>query len=134
MKQNNAKLPVKYIGFYPVYVDRMYGTGIVFEQNATVLVPDIAALKLLRHTDMFERGEKGDAVDVETDTPVIDEKSAELERLEEENGIIDQIAVMDKQALKQFAMQNYEQNIDTRKNIETLRDEVRNMVAMFGAV
>ena len=41
---------------------------------------------------------------------------------------------MDKDALELFAKSNYEQDLDKRKNVETLRAQVKGMIDQFGIV
>lgn len=131
MGKNEALYPVKYIGFYPVFVDRLYGSGLIFQQGQTLNVSSLLAAKLLRHVDMFEAGNGKEAETPKQSEPVKDPQNDELEQ---QNDILDQLMIMDKNALRQFALQNYEQKIDTRNNINVLREEVRNMVNQFGVV
>ena len=135
--ENSGLVGVKYIGFRESWVDRLYGTGLYFTQEQVRHVPMLAAVKLLRHADLFER------VDIEAlqqdDAEALQQEAAAKQQREDED--LDEtfdtylsIDQMDKDALELFAKSNYEQDLDKRKNVETLRAQVKGMIDQFGIV
>ena len=57
-KATQNLVPVKYVGRRPDFFDRIYGSGLFFDQGQMRWVPSELARKLLRHADLFERGEE----------------------------------------------------------------------------
>lgn len=130
---------VKYIGRKP-FVDRLYGSGLPFEIGQTRVVPALLARQFLRHPE-FEQGEaeapieppKGDdtAVLLEQADKAQVEQTTHLSELQE---LRDQVSYMDKDALEQFALTKYRQNIDKRRSLPALREQVIGLIDQFGAV
>ena len=74
-KATQSLVPVKYVGRRPDFFDRIYGCGLFFDQGQTRWIPAELARKLLRHADLFERGEE-DLEASEDDTAEILEEAA----------------------------------------------------------
>lgn len=121
------KVAVKYVGKRATYTEGTYGSRIEFAQGQTVLVPADLAAKLLRHPDVYQTGETTQAVAVE----VPDGKQEEEQQNEVQN-VRDQIAIMDKEALKSFAKTTFRVDLDSRKGINALREQVTGLVDQFG--
>ena len=137
-KATQNLVPVKYVGRRPDFFDRVYGSGLFFDQGQTRWVPSELARKLLRHADLFERGEE-DLEASEDDTAEILEEAArerDAQRVDQSaiQDLRDSVQSMDKEALSQFASTNYRQIIDRRRSVETLREEVLGFIDRFGAV
>ena len=136
--RNIDVVPVKYIGRRHEFFDRIYGSGLFFDQGQTRSLPAELARKFLRHADLFERGEV-DSVEPKDDTAEILEYAArEQDNQKVEQSVVqdlrDSVQSMDKDALSQFASTNYRQIIDRRRSVETLREEVLGFIDRFGAV
>jgi len=119
------KVAVKYVGKRATYTEGTYGSRIVFAQGQTVLVPADLAAKLLRHPDVYAKGDakKAEVVEVQEQT-LVDEDS---------QAIRDRIAAMDKTALESFVKTTYRMDIDKRKSVESLRQQAINLVDQYGA-
>ncbi|HBZ96064.1 MAG TPA: hypothetical protein DEO91_20950 [Pseudomonas sp.] len=146
-----GKIVVVYIGRKPTYTDHLYGTGLSFRQGQERAMPAEIARKFLRHPDMFEEGSakavadapaKSDKVedkdeDDDTTRQLAAAKKLEDENREKENRILDlkqQINIMTKDSLAEYAMTNYKQNLDKRKSVAELRQAVTGMIDQFGVV
>ena len=137
-KATQNLVPVKYVGRRPDFFDRVYGSGLFFDQGQTRWIPAELARKLLRHADLFERGEE-DLEASEDDTAEILEESArkqDARRIDQSaiQDLRDSVQSMDKEALSHFAGTNYRQIIDRRRSVEALREEVLGLIDRFGAV
>ena len=137
-KATKNLVPVKYVGRRPDFFDRIYGSGLFFDQGQTRWVPSELARKLLRHADLFERGEE-DLEASEDDTAEILEEAArerDAQRVDQSaiQDLRDSVQSMDKDALSLFASTNYRQIIDRRRSVETLRGDVLGFIDRFGAV
>ena len=137
-KATQTLVPVKYVGRRPDFFDRIYGSGLFFDQGQTRWIPAELARKLLRHADLFERGEE-DSEASEDDTAEILEEAArerDAQRIDQAavQDLRDSVQSMDKEALSHFARTNYRQIIDRRRSVEALREEVLGFIDRFGAV
>lgn len=144
-----GKLAVVYIGRKPAYTDHLYGTGLSFTQGQERAMPVDIARKFLRHPDMFKEGDatavteaqaepdKVDDQDDDTARQLAEAKKLEDEQRDKENRILDlkqQINIMTKDSLAEYAMTNYKQNLDKRKSVAELRQAVIGMIDQFGVV
>lgn len=139
-----GEVGVKYIGRREIYVDRLFGTGLGFEQGQVRVFPGVLARKFLRHADQFEEAAVGEAVTV-ADTEATDETTealAKAKKLQDEQAleqnqlqdVRDQVASMTKKALEEFAMTKYNQKLDSAKKVGDLRIEVTSFIDRFGVV
>lgn len=146
-----GKIVVVYIGRKPTYTDHLYGTGLSFTQGQERAMPADIARKFLRHPDMFEEGsakavadapaQSGNVEDKEEDDDtarrLAEAKKLEDEQRDKENRILDlkqQINIMTKDSLAEYAMTNYKQSLDKRKSVAELRQAVTGMIDQFGVV
>ncbi|EMU1805313.1 hypothetical protein V3177_001514 [Neisseria gonorrhoeae] len=130
------KVFIKYIGGRAVWRDRIYHTGLVFEDGQVREVSAGAAAKLLRHGDVFA-AVPGKRVEKADDTETLEKAGAsELERetaaFDAVQDVILQINRMGKDELELYAKANYGQGLDKRKSAENLRGDVVRMVRQFG--
>lgn len=119
--------PICYVGRRPVYREGAYGSGIVFQQGETKLVPADLAAKLLRHPDVYAPGVEAGAQTVELKAP------AKQTQDESTQDLRDTIAFMDKDALEVFAKTNFKIDLDKRKSVASLRQHVTQLVDQYGA-
>lgn len=138
-------IPVKYIGRRPEWHDRVYGTGLYFAAEQTRNLPPEIARRLLRHADLFEKGEIPAAVEAAEPTNSTDDTDELLEQgkqaKEDEHTVqtqlqdlYDQVEQMGKDSLIEFASTKYRQNLNKRDSVATLRGQVRQFIDQFGAV
>lgn len=130
------KVFIKYIGGRAVWRDRIYHTGLVFEDGQVREVSAGAAAKLLHHGDVFA-AVPGKRVEKADDTEALEKAGAsELERetaaFDAVQDVILQINRMGKDELELYAKANYGQGLDKRKSAENLRGDVVRMVRQFG--
>ncbi|WP_167141297.1 RyR domain-containing protein [Pseudomonas sp. OTU750018] len=139
-----GEVGVKYIGRREIFVDRLFGTGLSFEQGQVRVFPGVLARKFLRHADQFEEAAVGEPATV-ADTETTDETAqalAKAKKLQDEQtleqnqlqDVRDQIASMTKKGLEEFAMTKYNQKLDARKSVGDLRVEVTGFIDRFGVV
>lgn len=150
------EVSVKYIGKREPWHDRLYRTGLVFDCNQVRTIPWDMARKFLRHEDLFEKVD-ADAKDEGDETPqkpegdtqddsnqepddtqaLLDEQEAKNKDKDDEQkelqALYDQVNVMDKDALKDFAQTHYQQNTNNSKSVENIRIDVVGMIDQFGA-
>lgn len=121
--------PIKYIGKRETYREGAYGTGIVFAHGQTVNIEDDElARKMLRHKDVYVRGDAAEAETAEAvKTPA---KDGDTEDPLQETR--DAIATMNKGALKDFAKTNFNVDIDSRKSVGDLRTQAMGLLDQFG--
>lgn len=119
--------PIKYIGKRPTYREGAYGSGIVFEAGQTIEVDDALATKLLRHKDVYVRG------DVSESTGQNDSVSPKLDEVEDKTQEQrDAIMSMDKDAIEQFCKTNFRVDVDRRKSVDNLRQVAIGLIDQFG--
>lgn len=120
------RVPVKYIGHRPEYRDGAYGTGIVFKQGESKMVPADKAKAMLRHADVYAPGKaKGAGTpDVKPELPSEDTDAQYLR---------DTIQQMGKKDLAAFAKTHFAGFVlDQSKAVEALRTEVTGLVDQYG--
>ncbi len=150
------EVSIKYIGKREPWHDRLYRTGLVFDCNQVRTIPWDMARKFLRHEDLFEKvdddakGKDGKAKssseddaqnegDKTTDDTqaLLDEQEAKNKDKDDEQkelqALYDQVNVMDKDALKDFAQNHYQQKTNNSKSVENIRLDVTAMIDQFGA-
>ena len=134
----SSLVTIEYIGRRPRWKDSIYGTGLDFESGQVRTVPFDLAKKFLRHVDLFAESPVSEDPKPKDDTEHLLE-SARKEAEAKENRqldfeVIDRINQMDKAMLEKFASERFSINLDKRKSIEKLREEVIGHVDRFGAL
>lgn len=150
------EVSIKYIGKREPWHDRLYRTGLVFDCDQVRTIPWDMARKFLRHEDIFEKvgADAKDEDDATNTTPeddtsndgdkaaddtqaLLDEQEAKNKDKDDEQtelqALYDQVNVMDKDALKNFAQNHYQQNTNNSKSVENIRIDVNGMIDQFGA-
>ncbi len=123
-------IAIKYIGKRPEYVDGTYGTRISFVQGETKLVPADKAELMLRHADVYERGEETKDMPKPAKNKKGQKKQTDEEvQLQE---MRDAISIMEKDALREFAKTRYSIELKGNKKVETFRQEVLGLVDQYG--
>ena len=146
-----AAVAVQYIGRREEWRDSIYDTGLYFVQNQTRYLPAEVARKLLQHQDQFAMGEPEPEVEMglakpkeptnelTDDTLDLLKKAQESKKVEETTlnevqDAIDSINRMDKAAIVNFAHEKYQQNLNKKSNLDTLRQQATQLINQFGVV
>lgn len=147
---------IKYIGKREPWHDRLYRTGLIFDCNQVRTIPWDMARKFLRHEDLFEKvdadakdkddaknqkskddvSNAGDKADDDTQALLDDQASKNKDKDDEQSelqALYDQVNVMEKDALKDFAQTHYQQKTNNSKSVENIRIDVNAMIDQFGA-
>ena len=149
------EVSIKYIGKREPWSDRLYRTGLVFDCDQVRTIPWDMARKFLRHEDLFEqvgadaKDESDETPPAEDDTPndsdskaddtqaLLDEQTAKNKDKDDEQtelqALYDQVNIMEKDALKDFAQNHYQQKTNNSKSVENIRLDVTAMIDQFGA-
>jgi len=122
---DGAFTSVKYIGVRPEYTDGTYGTGIHWVQGESRMVPTANARLLLKHKDVYALGE--------VDAPVaVLASKLKVDNEDDKQDMRDSIANMDKDAIGVFAKTHFNVDIEKRKSVATLREQVTGLFDQFG--
>lgn len=160
MAQQAELMNVKYIGEREPWYDRIYGSGLSFNSKQTRALPWNTARKLLRHSDLFEEV-KGKAEDADKSTPakssdkqtsvdksskadepphddtqaLIDEQEAkdkaELAKQNEIQNMRDQVALMDKATIEQFALERYQHKFPSKTTLPKMREAAVSLIDQY---
>jgi hypothetical protein len=145
MTTSNPGVPVKYTGRETPFIDRLYGSSLPFNPGQTRVVTDLElAAKLLRHEDVFTRGEDS-ATAPEPTKPAGDDTAALLEDAgknkkalqETENlrmDLVESLNAMDKDALQAFALEKFSQKVPKNLSVDNMRAKVVELLDQFGAL
>ncbi|HBK00102.1 MAG TPA: hypothetical protein DDZ62_09065 [Delftia acidovorans] len=150
MMTNEPKVAVQYIGRRPSYIDRLYGTGLLFDTEQVRGLPASIAKNFLRHGDLFQRAAVADDVGTgqgQLQAPItpLDDTAAQLaeaQRLQDEQRakdmrrqeLLDQVSNMDKDGLQVFAKDTYNQVVPKTMTLENMRAKVFAFIDEYGAV
>jgi len=142
MTRSTSGVAVTYTGREDPFIERNYGSGLVFEQGQTRVVPEELAAKLLRHADVFATGdvsavkeEVSTGDDTEESLKQADAAKKDIEALENQRqDVVDQVNLMDKDALKEFAKTKYGQPLPKTLSVENMRTKVVGFIDQFGLV
>lgn len=120
--------PIEYIGRRATHIDGLYGTRIEWKAvGAVQLVPEDVAAKMVKiNHDVYRIGTyAGEAAPVGQEVkPPDDFERQELDIV---------IQTMDKDALENYARTHFRQELDKRRSVDTLRQEVGRLIDQFGA-
>ena len=154
--EQQDEVSIKYIGKREPWHDRLYRTGLVFDCDQVRTIPWDMARKFLRHEDLFKKvdvdakgkgneagksaeGDSQNEGDKTTDDTqaLLDEQKVKNKDKDDEQrelqALYDQVSVMSKDALKDFAQTHYQQNTNNSKSVENIRLDVTAMIDQFGA-
>ena len=131
-------IAVTYIYRDDEWIDRNYGTGLTFVKGQTRHLPPEIADKLLRHQDLFERGNSSSIAPDADNTDVALEQSSKdaAKQHDEANALMDlhdSVRLMGKDELVQYALTNFNQSLDKRQKVEAMRAQVSQFLDQFGA-
>ena len=127
-------LPVVYIGQDDEWRDYIYGTGLYFSQGQTRMVECVMAKKLLKHVDLFAKGEAKGAEKKETADLMQKAEQAKQEELNQA-GLFDvciSLDQMDKESLQKFIKDNFNQDVDGRLAEIKVREKAKQLIDQFG--
>jgi len=136
---------VTYIGRDESFYDRLYGSKLTFKAGQTRAVPPELARSFLKHADQFERGTVLSQAQASVQTPQADDTDALLNQAKAEQDadrlqrsdlqdLYDRVNTMDKQALAEYARNNYRQELDQKASTAKLRAQVVGFIDQYGAI
>lgn len=129
--QQDQAVGIRYVGVRDLHEDHLYGTRLAWLPGQVHNVDAAIAVRMLMHKDVYERA------DVEADRPVAgkanqveqEQKRIQEQQLEDTRSAI---AIMDKDALEQFAKTHFQIDLDKRKGLSNLRSQVIGLIDQFG--
>jgi len=119
--------PVEYVFRRSYHMDALYGTRIVWNGTGDVqLVPsDVAAKMFANHPEVYRPAAfSGQAAPEIPQAPTEDVERQELDIT---------IQTMGKEALESYARTHFGQELDRRRSVESLRQQVTLLIDQFGA-
>lgn len=114
------------------YRDGQFGTGITFVHGAVYGIPADIALRMLRHTDVYQRAKDKAVADTVVTPKQRKSEDDERDKLDKEQSIRDAISLMDKTAIKEYVKTNWRQDIDGRMSVEALRQKAVSLYDQYG--
>lgn len=135
---------VTYTGREDPFIERNYGSSLSFAPGQTRAVPIELGAKLLRHQDVFQPA-ADDAPPAEKAKAAADDTAAQLAQadkanadqqaaLDERQNVVDQVNLMDKDALKEFAHTKYGQPLPKTMSEANMRAKVVGLIDQYGLV
>lgn len=123
---------VEYIGKTDGYQDVLYGTGL-WTKNQIKEVLGEPARKMLEHPDQYV---KVDIEDLDTDS-LPAEPVGEIRPKQEDEDSIEQrsrdaVALMGRDEIKRYVLENFRVSMDGRKGVESLRQQAIQLIDQFG--
>ena len=114
--QQDQAVGIRYVGVRDLHEDHLYGTRLAWLPGQVHNVDAAIAVRMLMHKDVYERA------DVEANKPVSGKSNQveqEQERVQEQqlDDTRSAIAIMDKDALEQFAKTHFQIDLDKRKGL-----------------
>lgn len=144
MTQQQDKVAIRFIGRKSPFKDDIYGTKLTFESGQVRDVPPHIAKRFLKHGDLFElsdeQAEKAKKQDASDDTDeILDAAKQEQDEKQEEKDHIEDIRqrVMlseSKDELADMAMTYWQQKLDKRSPVASMRQQVVQFIDQFGIV
>lgn len=151
MTPQDQGVAVTYTGREDPFVERNYGSALQFVTGQTRIVPVELAVRLLRHADVFEPAKAvneegstsdadkpaatGQSDDTATQIAAAAAKATEQASLDNQRqDAVDQINIMDKDALKDYAHVKYGQPLPKTLSVENMRAKVVGLIDQFGLV
>lgn len=150
-------LAVTYTGKEAPFIERNYGSSLSFEPGQTRALPAELAAKLLRHADVFELAAPSKPKKAQTEETAaqtdeatkpkdeVDDTAtqlAEATKKQDEQGalvnerqnVVDQVNLMDKDALKEYAHIKYGQPLPKTLSVDNMRAKVVGFIDQYGLV
>lgn len=135
-------LAIEYIGHKPVYIDRLYRTGLEFARGDVKILPGVTARQFLRHADLFRKADGQQAASADPDeTKVIAQQLAQqsredVEAEKRERDLADlhqQISQMNMEALNDLGSR-YGLKFTPKKGLNKARAELSNTINRLGVL
>ncbi|AYO54397.1 RyR domain-containing protein [Acinetobacter wuhouensis] len=138
-------IAIQYVGRKDQYIDRLYGSNLTFARGQVRNVPSHIAGSLLKHPE-FKRFEQAviasdDTQDQQADDTalILDESKKQQDKEnEQETIVLDEIdtigRISDKKSLIEYAKNKYDQDLDGRSSVNTLQNQVVDLIKRFGVV
>ena len=144
-KLGASGIAIQYMGRKEQFIDRLYGSNLVFTKGQVRHVPSNIAGSLLKHPEFQSYEEQENDVyelqgDSEDDTAVILDaaKKQQDKEDEQETIVLDEIdtigRIKDKKSLIEYAKSKYDQDLSDRSTVKTLQDQVTDLIKRFGVV
>lgn len=133
---------IEYIGHKPVYIDRLYKTGLEFAKGDVKILPAVTARQFLRHTDMFRKAdaEQAAAADPELAAAIAgkiaEQSREEVETEKRERDVADlhqQISQMNMEALNELGSR-YGLKFTKSNGLAKARAELSNTIDRLGVL
>ena len=123
---------VEYIGKTEEYLDALYGTGL-WAKNQIKEVLGEAAKKMLEHPDQYVEVDV-EALDIASPPagPVGEIKAKQEDEDSPEQRARDSVALMGRDELKQFVLNNYRITLNGRLGVEKMREQAVRLIDQFG--
>lgn len=133
---------IQYLGRRQPYRDGVCGSGLTFQKTGDVLpVLDVFAQQMLKHPSVYKKvdapaaGIKPVAAVEQLPESVqaqVEAVNAQKKEHEKSNDVRLEIQMMDKPALEAFAQAHFNQKIDKRLSVDSLRQHVTGLYEQFG--
>ena len=120
-------IAIRYIGKRETYTDGTYGSKITFTKGESLLVPDDIAVKMLKHPDVYERGDL-----LSANVGVVIPPKPELNN--DTQDLRDSIMRLDSQTIIDKVQAEYQVKLDKRQGAPKLREKYIALIDQFGAV
>ena len=144
-KLGASGIAIQYVGRKEQFIDRLYGSNLVFTKGQVRHVPSNIAGSLLKHPEFQRYEEQENDVselqgDSQDDTAVILDaaKKQQDKEDEQETIVLDEIdtigRIKDKKSLIEYAKSKYDQDLSDRSTVKTLQDQVTDLIKRFGVV
>ncbi len=123
---------VEYIGKTDEYLDALYGTGLWLKGQIKEVLGE-AAKKMLEHPDQYVEVDI-EALDIASPPagPVGEIKAKQEDEDSPEQRARDAVALMGRDELKQFVLNNYRINVNGRLGVEKMREQAVRLIDQFG--
>lgn len=137
-----AGIAIQYVGRKDQFIDRLYGSNLVFARGQVRTVPSNLAGSLLKHPE-FQRCEQlaDDDTNHQNDdtSEILDAAKKQQDKEDEQETIVlDEIEtisrITDKQSLIEYAKSKYDQDLKVSSSVKTLQGQVVEMIKQFGVV
>ena len=144
-KLGASGIAIQYVGRKEQFIDRLYGSNLVFTKGQVRHVPSNIAGSLLKHPE-FQRYEEQqiEATELQGDSQddtaeILDAAKKQQDKEDEQETIVlDEIdtigRIKDKKSLIEYAKNKYDQDLNDRSSVKTLQDQVTDLIKRFGVV
>lgn len=137
-----AGIAIQYVGRKDQFIDRLYGSNLVFARGQVRTVPSNLAGSLLKHPEFqcYEQLADDDTNHQNDDTSeILDAAKKQQDKEDDQETIVlDEIEtisrITDKQSLIKYAKSKYDQDLKVSSSVKTLQGQVVEMIKQFGVV